>query len=224
MPVRQIPLIKNEIYHICNRGIDRKPTFLSKKDYQRGLQVIQYYQYKNTPIRLSRFLRRTKDQQDELISYLKATNEKIVEFYTFCFMPNHYHFLIKQKTDDGISRFISQFQNSYTKYFNTLNEKEGPLFLDQFKAVRIETDEQFIHVSRYIHLNPYTGYLIKDLESLINYPWSSIREYLHDDKGICNKNEILSLFKNVNKYKMFILDQANYQRELGKIKHLTLED
>lgn len=225
MPVRQIPLINGEIYHICNRGINRKPTFITLKDYKRVLLVLKYYQYKELPVRLSRLLVLQKEQQNEILNYLDKENLRLIDIYSYCFMPNHYHFLIRQLTDNGISKFISKFQNSYTKYFNIVHKKEGPLFLDQFKAVRIESGEQLVHVSRYIHINPYTGYVVKDFDSLFNYQWSSLSEFVVENTpSICNKDFILSLFSNEEDYKNFILDQTSYQRELGKIKHLTLED
>ena len=120
---------------------------------------------------------------------------------------------------------MSDFQNSYTRYFNTSHRGIGPLLQGQFKAVRIEDDKQLLHLSRYIHLNPYTSFIVRDLEDLFEYPWSSFPEYLSKiETGICNKEHILSQFSSSDAYKSFVLDQANYQRELGKIKHLSLEE
>lgn len=140
-------------------------------------------------------------------------------------MPNHFHFLLRQLVENGIPKFISNFENSFTRYFNTKHERVGPLFLDQFKGVRIETDEQLFHVSRYVHLNPYTSYVVKDLEVLKRYPWSSFSEYLVENQnGICEKETILSFFKNKKAYEQFVIDRADYQRELHKIQHLLLEE
>jgi putative transposase len=92
-----------------------------------------------------------------------------------------------------------------------------------FKAVRIETDEQFLHVSRYIHLNPVTSYLVK-IKNLISYSWSSFPEYMktHPHK-LSSPDELLAYFKTPRDYQRFVFDQADYQKELAKIKHLTLE-
>ena len=84
--------------------------------------------------------------------------------------------------------------------------------MNQFKAVRIETEEQFLHVSRYIHLNPYSSFVIKTLEELINYPWSSFREYAgNTEVGACDKTFLMSFFKNREGYKKFVLDQADFK-------------
>lgn len=69
-------------------------------------------------------------------------------------MPNHFHLLIKQTEQNGISEFVGKFSNSYTKYYNTKHNRVGALLQGQLKAVLIESGEQLIHVSRYIHLNP----------------------------------------------------------------------
>src|SRR3989344_1888146 len=157
MPGRTLPLVTEEIYHVFNRGIDHRPTFITKKEYQRALLSIKFYRFVQPPIRLSRFLLLEKEKQALMWKALGGS-ERLVDVICFCLMPNHFHFLLKQKKDNGISKFLSNFQNSYTRFFNTKNQRDGPLFLNQFKAVRIQTDEQLVHVSRYIHLNPYTGH------------------------------------------------------------------
>jgi putative transposase len=118
---------------------------------------------------------------------------------------------------------LALFQNSITKYRNTKYKKEGHLFSGRFKAVRIEDESQLLHVHRYIHLNPYTSYVVKNIADLENYPYSSFREYLGLDEGFCNKNVILSSFSNIDEYKKFVFNQADYQRELKKITHLVFD-
>jgi len=137
-------------------------------------------------------------------------------------MPNHYHFLIRQIQDNGISEFISKISNSYTKYFNTRYSRVGPLLQGQFKALRIESDEQLIHVSRYIHLNTIASFLVKDLKE---YPWSSYQNYISSqfDKA-CSKDFVLSMFKSEHTYEEFVLDQVDYAQKLELIKHLALEE
>ena len=225
MPGRKIPLVNNEIYHVLNKGISLQPTFLTKRDYQRALQTIFYYQNQKPPLKYSRFLSLSNKQRETILDNLRKQKLILVEIIAFCLMPNHFHFLLKQVANRGISKFISNFTNSYTRYFNTKNKREGALFKGKFKSVRIESDEQLLHVSRYTHLNPYSSYVIKTLEELENYPYSSLPEYLQrSPKGSCQKEIILDQFKNLNSYKNFVFDQANYQRELENIKHLILEE
>lgn len=223
MPGRITPFVNDQIYHIFNRGTNHQPTFLDKLEYKRFLLTMSFYMFCNLPTKLSRFLTLSNDDRTAILANLQKENDKLVEIFCFCLMPNHFHFLLKQLKDKGISKFLSNLQNSYTRYFNTKEDRDGSLFLDQFKAVIIKTDEQLIHVSRYIHLNPYTSYVVKSLDSLLEYPWSSLPEYLDAKPNICKLNTVLDFFKSPNEYLSFIKDQASYQREIRKVQHLTFE-
>ncbi len=154
---------------------------------------------------------------------LRKENNKLVDILAYCLMPNHFHFLLRQLTDKGISKYLGNLQNSYTRYSNTRNERDGSLFLDQFKAKLITTDEQLIHVSRYIHLNPYTSYVVGNFNNLLQYQWSSLSEYLESKPNICELETIMSYFKTPKAYQKFLEDQADYQRQLHIIQHLALE-
>lgn len=223
MPYRAIPLAVEEMYHVFNRSIAKQPIFPSSLDYQRALDVFSFYLYENPPLRFSYYSRLASNLKADFLEKLRNSHDPLVEIISFCLMPNHVHFLLKNLKENGISRFMSNFQNSYAKYFNTKTGRTGNLFQSMFKAVRIESDEQLLHVSRYIHLNPVTSYLIKT-EQLKSYPWSSHFYYLSRNENFLNKDLILSFFKSVEEYEKFVLDQVDYQREIDKIKHLILEE
>lgn len=223
MPARKTPLVTGEIYHVFNRGIAKQPTFTDLREHKRAIKIIDYYRLDSPPVKLSRYLTLPKDAQDLVTSRLQDLSE-LVEIYAFCLMPNHFHFLLKQIASNGISRFLAQFQNSYTRYFNTKHERDGALFLDQFKSVRVESEEQLTHVSRYIHLNPYSSFVVKTIEDTLNYPWSSLPEYISGQSKFCCTDLVLSQFKDRESYKSFVLDRADYQKKLEIIKHLLIED
>lgn len=224
MPGRLVPLVEGQIYHVFNRGIDFRTTFSGLREFKRAQLLAHYYRFKTPPVRFSKFISLTKDIRDKWISDLTSADDKLVEVLAYCFMDNHFHFLLKQLTPNGISKFMANFQNSYTRYFNTKHERVGPLFLDQFKAVRIGTDEQLVHVSRYIHLNPLTAYLVKEFEDLKTYKWSSFSEYIGVPfLELTQPSEVMGFFKNKKSYEKFLSDQVDYQRELDKIKHLIIE-
>ena len=125
--------------------------------------------------------------------------------------------------DDGIAKFISNLTNSYSRYFNTKHKRIGSLFQGIFKAVRMENEEQLIHVSRYIHLNPVVSFIIKE-EFLDTYPWSSMSEFSgYQKEEICDKEIILSCFSSKKNYQKFVHDQVDYAKKLEIIKHLILE-
>ena len=216
-------MVNGEIYHIFNRGINRQETFHSRRDYQRALLTLRFYRLLHPPQRLSCFLQTDSKKRETTLSDAEK-NGLSVTVLAFCLMPNHFHHLLRQETDNGISKFMSDFQNSYTRYFNTRHQRDGAIFLTQFKAVRIEDEDQLLHVSRYIHLNPYSSYVVKTQQQLLDYPWSSLGEYLDPKHAVISQPQIiLASFKNPQEYRQFVLDQADYQRHLEEIKHLTFE-
>ena len=223
MPGRLTPLVNDQVYHVFNRGIDHRPTYTDKLEFKRAMTTIDFYRFANPPMKLSKFLKLSNEERERISREIKSGNNKLVDLLAFCLMPNHFHFVIRQLKINGISKFLANFQNSYTKYFNTKSERNGPLFLDQFKAVIVETDEQLLHVSRYIHLNPLTSYVVKQFDNLLKYPWSSFNEYINGRASICEINTILSFFKHPDDYVSFVKDNASHQRELHRIKHLLLE-
>lgn len=224
MPLRKTPLVTGQIYHIFNRSIDGKPIFIHQKESQRALDALSFYRFSDVPVRLSCFLAWSDERKNQLFKELETNKNYLVKIICFSLMPNHFHFLLSQEKEGGISKFVAQFQNSFTRYLNTKHKRKGHLFEGQFKAVRVETDEQLVHLSRYIHLNPYSSFVVKHLNDLPSYSCSSLREYLGDTSGFCDKQIILSHFKDLKEYKKFVFNQADYQRELERIKHLALEE
>lgn len=181
-------------------------------DYNRFLKTFLYYSIEGPKPKFSIFAPETT-QLDK--------SKKIVNIICFCLMPNHFHFLLRQNRENGITEFASKLSNSYTKYYNTKNKRVGPLLQGDFKAVHVENNEQLLHLSRYIHLNPLVGYVTKELES---YKWSSYREYIGlENSDYCTKDIILDQFKSVEDYKQFVLDYEAYARELERIKHQLLD-
>ena len=129
MPGRITPLVNDEFYHIYNRGSEKRTIFQQPRDYKRFQQTFYYYQFPGPKLRFSNFAK------EEL--FKTSFNNGMVEVICYCLMPNHFHFLIKQLKDNGISIFMSQLSNSYTKYFNTKYKRVGPLLQGAFKAVLV---------------------------------------------------------------------------------------
>ena len=221
--MRELTFVNGEIYHVFNRGVEKRLTFTTTRDYERGIQTLDYYHIQNPPIRFSYFLRLSKEARTFAIEKLQQ-NSNLVDLLSYCLMPNHFHFLLRQSQKSGISKFIANFSNSYTKYFNTKYKRVGHLFQGTFKAVQIETDEQLMHVSRYIHLNPVTSFIIRP-GRLKDYPWSSYVDYLRESQyNFIDTDTIMNLFKSTEAYEKFVLDQVDYARNLEIVQHLTLEE
>ncbi len=214
MPGRSTPLVTGEYYHIFNRGSEKRHIFTKPRDYKRFLQTFYYYQFTGPKQSFSKFAK------SNLSSFKPDQEKKLVDILCYCLMPNHFHFLVKQLRDNGISIFLSQISNSYTKYFNTKYTRVGALLQGVFKAVRIETDEQLIHTSRYIHINPVVSGLVKMPE---DYSWSSYNQYISVPPGILAIEEILNFFTSPRKYQKFVEAQIDYGTTLEILKHLSID-
>lgn len=213
MAYKQAVFANDQIYHVFNRGVEKRIIFLDKRDYQRFIETLNYYRFKNPPTRFS-FRKRLP------LLKQKSNESVLIELVSFCLMPNHFHLLIKQIEEKGISTFISKVTNSYTKYFNTKYRRVGPLLQGSFKAVRMEDDEQLNHVSRYIHLNPLIDFLIKDLR---NYQYSSYLEFVGNRAGFCQIKYVLENFSSKTDYEQFVLDQVDYARTIKNMERLLLD-
>ena len=214
MSIRKTILANGEYYHVFNRGTDKKMIFTNNNEYRRFFDLIRFYQYQKT----IRFSYLNKTEREKIIK--ESVGEQLVEIICYCLMPNHYHLLLKQIADNGISRFIRTITNSYAKYFNAIHERTGILFQGNFKAVRVEDNEQLLHISRYIHINPLTGFVT---ENLNDWYWSSLREYVYNPSEICNKEIILDQFKDKNSYLNFINDLKDYKKNYSLLENLILD-
>lgn len=213
MPYRTTPFVNGEFYHLYNRGLEKSDVFNNKRDYSRFLETLFYYQIASPKPKFSLYRQSKVFPIDE--------TKKIVNIICFCLMPNHFHLLVRQLTDGGISEFMRRFIHSYTKYRNVKYSRQGPVFQGIFKAVRMETEEQLLHLSRYIHLNPLVSYLVNNLDS---YPWSSYPTYVGLEKNErIAKDEILSFFKSPKDYQKFVMDQADYGKTLELLKHKLID-
>lgn len=205
-----------------NRGVARQPIFLSKWDYEQMLLTLSYYRFTQPQIKLSRFKELSKENQKSFLAELANKNEKLIELVSFVLMPNHFHLLLRQEIDNGISTFMSKAINSYTRYFNTKRERVGAVLQGVFKAVYVGSPEQFIHLSRYIHLNPLVSFIVRE-KDFLSYPWSSLADFLRGKSFLVDLAPVLSNFGSSQKYKEFIFDQADYAKKLEEIKHLIIE-
>jgi len=217
-----VPLVTGEYYHIFNRGINRRKTFTSEnkyRDYVRAIQTLTYYLPITNKLRYSYFLAKPRDEQRDILSLIAKSAHRVIVI-AYCLMPNHFHLLLRQERDGGISQYLADFQNSYTKYFDSKHKRSGALFDRQFKAVLVESENQLLYLTRYIHLNPYSSHLINH-DQITSYPYSSLPEYLSGNYHLANPNIVLDI--NPRRYESFVLDHADYQQQLERLKHVSLD-
>lgn len=202
--MRSIQFANNEYYHLYNRGVDKQKIFLRYGHYSRFLTTI-------------RNIFNTGSATPRLFYNQGLALKSKVSLLCYCLMPNHYHLLLQQTIEQGVTEFMHKLDTSYTMFFNKNNHRSGRFFESTFKATRIESEEQLLHISRYIHLNPVIAHLVDNPEE---WHWSSHREYIglvsHD---LCNTKPILSLFPSNKEYHQFVLDQREYGMLLKEMEH-----
>ncbi|MFA6253733.1 MAG: transposase [Candidatus Paceibacterota bacterium] len=171
------------IYHIYNRGVDKREIFGSDDDRKRFLACLRHFNDADQARSIEGYNEKSK---------VPDNREKLVEILAFVLMPNHYHLLVKPLVENGVSEFMRKLGVGYTHYFNIKYERSGTLFQGKYKFVRIEDDEQLNYIPFYIHFNPaelvesrWKEHEIADknrlLEFLRSYQWSSLNDYLGND-------------------------------------------
>lgn len=171
-----------EIYHIYNRGVEKRSIVQNDKDRFRFIHDMFEFNDK-APTLNAGYHHTTKTTP-------RRARKLLVEIFCFCIMPNHYHFLIKQKIDNGITLFMRKFGTGYTNYFNKKYQRVGPLFQGKFKAVLVKQEPHLLYLPHYIHLNPLDLIMPKwrtqqvqntrkALAFLESYRWSSYLDYIN---------------------------------------------
>src|SRR3990167_992959 len=214
-------LVNNEVYHIYNRSIANYTIFNTEADFQRFLQLLKFFQLTKQPTKFSRFLELEAVNREGFFNYLDSftkNEQEIVQIIAYSLMPTHIHLILKQLKENGISMFMSDILNSYTRYFNTKHHRKGPLWESKFQNVFVTKDEILLHLTRYLHLNPVTA-------NFVNLPqdweFSSYKEYLSGEEKICCYKNVLDF--TPKKYQQFVDERISYQKLLAKIKNITID-
>lgn len=204
--MRRIQFVNDEYYHIYNRGYNKQHIFLSDGDKRRFLFNLLYFQSPIIFSNIDRLLTASQHNvQHPVLNILEkeeteeVIQHRFVELVVFTLMPNHFHAIVRQIKDTGISRYMQRVLDSYTKFFNKKYERTGHLFQGPYQVVQIESNEQLLYLSAYIHRNPreLSGYREH------RYPWSSYQDYIHKNRwGELLKQEIiLDQFSSAEEYR-----------------------
>jgi len=230
--MRKLKFVTNNFYHIYNRGVEKRNIFLDEKDYYRFVYSFPEFNNVNQTSNLIKRFENHRNHipnQKSLHSTSTDLKEPLVDILVFCLMPNHFHMMLRQLVEGGISKFLHKLGTGYTNYFNQRYKRVGRLFQSTFKATFIDTDEYLIHLSRYIHLNPlkiiqhdWKEQGIRNRKKmevfLENYRWSSYPYYTNNFNFVSyvNKKIILEYFKDTIDYKRFVRSWAI--KDMGHIK------
>lgn len=204
MPIRKTSFYENGFYHVYNRGVEKRDIFLDEKDYQSFLGILKAYLFDEGQNPNPNALQGPALQSMRIRKHSLAEDISLV---AYCLMPNHFHFLLQQRTSSAVTKFMQRVLTAYSMYFNKHYDRVGSLFQGRFQAKEISKDEYLLHLTRYIHRNPVEAKMAK-IQNLEKYKWSSYQNYLGLKEGGWVKSKaILDYFSSVDNkgdYKNFV--------------------
>jgi len=217
MSKRKVDFEVGEFYHIYNRGNSKQKIFHDKEDHERFVSLL--------------FLAAGKNNFD----YFNLSRGGVwrdfergsvyVDIGVYCLMPNHFHILITQPDNGSISKFMQKLTTAYAMYYNKKYERNGSLFQGKFKAEHIDNDRYLKYLFSYIHLNPvkllepkWKELGIKNkkkaIDFLKNYEFSSIKDYLGQDRDksiILNKKAFPDYFSTSKTFSSEIFNWITFK-------------
>ena len=230
----------NEIYHVYNRGVEKRNIFLDNSDYFRFIHDLYEFNDEEPAENLYYKITALKSYEVEPHKISKSQKETrkrklLVEIVAYCLMSNHFHLLMRQKAENGIVRFMQKL-GGYTMYFNQKHDRVGGLFQGRFKAVLLENQKHLMYLPHYIHLNPLDIKLPtwknkknvntkKVIEFLDSYRWSSYLDFIGKKNfpSIISHNLFEELFESPKEYKKSLTEWLK-SLEIDEIKEMTLEN
>lgn len=194
--------VENSFYHIYNRGVEKRDIFVDNQDYSVFLSYLKEYLSPKDEKTLKEIIAAedsSPKKKDKALKMLRLKNySEDIDLICYALVPNHFHLLIKQKRN-VLNHFMNSLGTRYGMYFNRKYKRSGVLFQDVYKAVRVESDEHLLHLSKYIHFNS-----LKTL-NLATQNWQespfpcSLPEYLgRRQTNWIKKDYILDYFSKIN--------------------------
>ena len=221
---RTITFSEGEYYHIYNRGVEKRDIFMERRDYNRFIKLL-YVTNSTKPVVY-------REIENKLFSEIDR-EEQLVAIGAYCLMPNHFHLLVKEMSEGGISKFMEKLGTGYSMYFNKKYKRSGFLFQGNFKAEHVDTDEYLKYLYSYIHLNPVKliDPLWKDLgirdavgakKYLDGYRDSSYLDYLgkdREEKLILTKSEFPEYFDKPKDFSAYVHDWLEFVKAGDTLGH-----
>ena len=207
--MRKDPLITGLYYHIYNRGVDKRDIFMNKADLDRFALSVKEF---NTVEPVGSIKERLIELKFKASSGVEHPT-RLVSIVCYCFNPNHFHFIVKQEVDGGISEFFKRLSGGYTSYFNLVNKRNGALFQGRFKSNLIKDDAYFLKIRPYVHLNHLVHDVPKEKMHLV---LSSEKEYNTGNFTIVTKKEaeeVLGFYGSNENFKKECVNVVSMIRE-----------
>ncbi len=223
MATRKISFAPGEYYHLYNRGNSKQTIFRDASDYRRFIHLLYISNTKNGFV-INRI-------DSDIFAFERG--ERLVSIGAWVLMPNHFHLLITQNTEGGISKFMQKLTTAYSMYYNQKYKRTGGLFEGKFKSEHTDTDEYLKYLFSYIHLNPikliqkdWKEAGIKDkqraFDFLKNYLYSSFTDYINNktrpEGMIVDKKMFPDYFQTIENFKKEIFEWLSYKNSPSSVE------
>lgn len=198
--------IDGGFYHVYNRGVEKRIIFEDEQDYRVFLKYLKEVLSPPDP----KNFKATFNLQGQSYTPPRRPGKNYcdeIDLLAYCLMPNHFHLIVKQKNRDSLEGFMRATMTRYSMYFNKRYDRVGSLFQGRYKAVLVNSEDYLLHLSRYVHLNPF------EYTNDIVAAYSSYADYLGLRKTPWVKPDIITSmfdgnvgleFKKVSSYKDFV--------------------
>ena len=236
MTVKRPPLINGEIYHIVMRGTEGRIIFPKEENYIRFIHDLFEFNDEEATLSTYRIHLQTNTTRSDPVILERRKRKLLVEILAFCLMPNHFHLLLRQLKNQGISHFMQKLNGGYATYINKKYERQGHLFQGKFRAVHIKNEEQFKNGFVYIHVNPvdliepnWKENGIKNVKKAIrfleNYRWSSYSDYLGKKNfpSVTSRDFMTKVLVGSEGCREFVESWILHKAEIKKLGSIVLE-
>jgi len=233
-------ILIDNLVHVYNRGSRKMPIVYDEADKWRFLKSLYYLNDEYAPANIFHHLK-SKVQLTKYRNFQRPkdwpTLRPLVKILSYCLMPNHFHLLLRQITENGISKFMARFSDSFTKYINIKHDMSGRLFQGSYQSKLVKTEKMLWHTDAYIQVfNPfelYDGGLERATEEFdkafkfaLEYPFCSLGEsFGKRNLHIIDRDVLGEIWSNTSEYKEFaqeaIIYHNNSNRKVLKVKKLT---
>lgn len=200
-------------YHIYNRGVNKADIFYDKQDYAVFLSFLKYALLSDEEHKENEVVEAQLLSDAQRFNLRRERLAQKIDLISYCLMPNHFHLLVYQYDPDAITKLMRSVATGYALYFNKRHRRIGSLYQGVYKASRINSDSYWLHVSRYIHLNPL------DIgRNFRTYDYSSYTVYTGKKKQKWVKTKRILDDISRQKYAQFVEDWVPYRNDLEQIK------
>ncbi len=213
--MRRTIIAPGEYYHVYNKRILEEPLFREKRDFIRFLFLLVFFQsphgITNTKRQVDYYQNHNEFSVDKEIKD-QIVQERVVELIAFTLMPTHFHILLRELQEGGISRYLQRIEAGYARYYHIKYEVLGHVFKGSFGITYVESNQQLIYLSTYLHRNPRELLAWRNKEQ--NYPWSSYQDYLGSNRWgkLLKPGIVLGQFNSPAEYRRFVQKSVAKER------------